>query len=121
MPSEPVKRLRLEYTPEFKRSVRVLSRRYRHIRSDLEPIIDRLVAGERIGDRISGMGFAVWKVRVRNSDVAKGKSSGYRLVYFVSPASSVVLVALYSKLDQGDVTAQQVRRILAKCADDQPE
>ena len=41
MANEP---LPVEYTPEFKRSLRLLAKRYRHIHDDIQPIIDRLVA-----------------------------------------------------------------------------
>jgi mRNA-degrading endonuclease RelE of RelBE toxin-antitoxin system len=52
------------------------------------------------------------KVRVRNSDISKGKSSGYRLIYHVPGPTLVILVTLYSKLDQADISADQIRRIL---------
>lgn len=35
----------IEVAPEFKRSLRSLAKRYRNIRSDLQPIIDALQAG----------------------------------------------------------------------------
>ena len=56
----------------------------------------------------------MFKVRVRNSDIRKGKSAGYRLIYQVKAPTSVVLVTIYSKLDQGDIPAHRIRRILAE-------
>jgi len=41
MPTEPL-RVQVEFTPEFKRNLRALSKKYRHIRSDVQPVIDRL-------------------------------------------------------------------------------
>ncbi|MEO1792117.1 MAG: type II toxin-antitoxin system RelE/ParE family toxin, partial [Cyanobacteria bacterium J06629_19] len=75
MQSEPMK---IEATPEFKRSVRTLSKRYRHIRADIQPVIDRLQEGKVVGDKISGTSYAVFKVRVKNTDIQRGKSGGYR-------------------------------------------
>ena len=111
MPSDesPVQ---LRFTPEFKRNVRALSKKYRHIRSDVKPIIEQLQAGEFVGDRITGSRYVVFKVRVRNSDIDKGKSAGYRLIYNVSRPDLVVLVTIYSKLDQSDIPSDQIRRII---------
>ena len=51
MPSDepPV---RLEFAPEFNRNVRTLSKKYRHMRFDVETVIERLPAGEFVGDGI---------------------------------------------------------------------
>jgi len=104
----------VEFTPEFKRNLRTLSKKYRHIRSDVQPVIEQLQAGEFVGDRISGTHYVVFKVRVRNSDIQKGKSAGYRLIYQVKTPSLAVLVTIYSKLDQADISAEQIRRILTE-------
>ncbi|MEY2976437.1 MAG: hypothetical protein ACO3NK_07345 [Prochlorotrichaceae cyanobacterium] len=66
----------------FKREARYLKKRYRNITSDLETLIEQLRSGERPGDRITGFpDYFVYKVRVKNSDLRKGKSSGYRVIY----------------------------------------
>lgn len=113
MPSEPPQ-VQVEFTLEFKRNLRALSKKYCHIRSDVQPVIEQLQAGEFVGDRISGTRYTVFKVRVRNSDIAKGKSAGYRLIYQVKTPTLAVLVTIYSKLDQADISAEQIRRILAE-------
>ncbi len=80
MPSEP-QALEVVYTSEFKRNLRQLAKKYRHIKSDLQPIIENLIRGKMPGGRIPGTRFEVFKVRVKNSDAAKGKSGGYRIIY----------------------------------------
>jgi mRNA-degrading endonuclease RelE of RelBE toxin-antitoxin system len=117
MPSESGHSVRLAYTSEFKRNLRALARKYRSIRSDLQSVIDQLQSGEIIGDQITGTRFTVFKVRVRNSDIRKGKSSGYRLIYYLETPTSIALVTIYSKLDQGDISPQQLRRILKEFED----
>ncbi|MGB3511536.1 MAG: hypothetical protein WBA93_20315 [Microcoleaceae cyanobacterium] len=54
------------------------SKKYRRIRSDIQPVIEQIQRGNFIGDRLSGMGedFFVLKVRVKNSNIQKGKSAG---------------------------------------------
>jgi mRNA-degrading endonuclease RelE of RelBE toxin-antitoxin system len=113
MPSEPP-RVLVEFTPEFKRNLRALAKKYHHIRSDVEPVIKQLVTGEFVGNQIPGTRYVVYKVRVRNSDIPKGKSSGYRLIYYVKTSILVLLVTIYSKLDQADISAEKIRRILTE-------
>ena len=100
------------FTSEFKRNLRRLAKRYRTIRSDLEPLIERLSAGDTPGDRVKGVGRVVVKVRLPNSDAGRGKSGGYRVVYYVRARDRVILITIYSKSDQGDVTTAQLRRII---------
>ena len=112
MPNEPAEPVQVEFTQEFKRNLRALAKKYRHIRSDVQPVIDQLQAGEVVGDQVPGTRYTIFKVRVRNSDIRKGKRSGYRLVYHLKTPTNVILVTIYSKLDQADISAEQIRRIL---------
>ena len=75
MPNDPPPLINLEVSSEFKRNLRVLAKRYRHIRSDLEPLLAQLQAGKCPGDQIAGINYTVFKVRVNNSDAKRGKSN----------------------------------------------
>ena len=101
------------YTPECKRNLRHLAKKYRRIQDDVQPIIDQLAGGEKPGDQISGVQQEVFKVRVRNSDAKKGKSGGYRLIYLVRSNAEIVLITIYSKSEQGDIPAAEIRKIIA--------
>jgi mRNA-degrading endonuclease RelE of RelBE toxin-antitoxin system len=63
MSSEPAEPVQVEYTPEFKRNLRALAKKYRHIRSDVQPVIDQLRAGEVIGDQVPRTRYTIFKVR----------------------------------------------------------
>jgi mRNA-degrading endonuclease RelE of RelBE toxin-antitoxin system len=112
MPSESSPRVDIRFTPEFKRNLRALAKRYRSIRSDLDPILAQLQAGQLPGDQVTGTGFPIYKARVRNSDAQRGKSGGYRLIYYLQTQTSIILVTLYSKSEQSDISASEVRRIV---------
>jgi mRNA-degrading endonuclease RelE of RelBE toxin-antitoxin system len=114
MPSESSESVpvQVEFTPEFKRNLRALSKKYRHIRSDVQPVIDQLQAGEVMGDQVPGTHYTIFKVRIRNSDIQKGKRSGYRLIYHVKTSKNIILVIIYSKLNQADISAEQIRHTL---------
>ena len=113
MPSETTpSSLDIRFTSEFKRNLRALEKRYRHIRSDIEPIIEQLQAGDFIGDRIPRTGFSLYKVRVSNRDAQRGKSGGYRLIYYLKTSQNVILITIYSKSEQADISTAEVRRII---------
>lgn len=44
--------VQVEFTPEFKRNLRSLAKKYKHIRSDVQPVIERLEVGEIIGYKV---------------------------------------------------------------------
>ncbi len=75
--------VRVLFADEFQRRLRTLAKRYRQIRADVKPVIDQLENGNFVGDQIPGTGYTVLKVRIKNSDIQKGKSAGYRLIYQV--------------------------------------
>lgn len=112
MPNKSEKKLKIVYTPEFKRNLRILAKKYRHIRSDIQPVIKKLQAGEFPGDQIQETGFTLFKVRVQNSDIGKGKRSGYRLIYYIITPINITFVTIYSKTDQSDIPAEKVRHII---------
>jgi mRNA-degrading endonuclease RelE of RelBE toxin-antitoxin system len=113
----------IDLTPEFYRNLRDLNKRYRHIRTDIQTVIQDLEVGNFIGDRISGIGedYVMMKVRVKNRDIQKGKSAGYRLIYQVESPTSVLLLTIYSKSDRSDITAAELRAIAAEFDDDRSE
>lgn len=103
----------VEFTPEFKRNLRKLSKKYRNIRSDVQPVIEQIQKGDFTGDQIPRTGdYTIFKVRVRNRDVSKGKSAGYRLIYYVKNEENVILITIYSKSEQSDISSDQIRKIL---------
>jgi mRNA-degrading endonuclease RelE of RelBE toxin-antitoxin system len=106
----PAREIRI--TPEFQRKLKVLSKKYRQICNDIAPILDQLGRGETLGDRIPGIGFTVMKVRVRNSDTQKGKSGGYRLIYWAELNEVVVLLDIYPKSEQSNFEVTEIRQII---------
>ena len=106
--------IEVDASPTFNRNIRILVKKYRNIRSDIQPVVNQLKRGELLGEEIPGIGFEVFKVRVRNSDVQKGKSGGYRLIYYLKTETSIILLTIYTKSEQADVAADIVRGIIAE-------
>lgn len=106
--------IRVEFTDKFKRNLRALAKKYRSIRKDIQPIILQLEAGELPGDRIAGIDYAILKVRVTNSDIQKGKSGGYRVIYYIKTTTNIILVTIYSKLEREDISTKEIKLILTE-------
>ena len=82
--------------------------------SDVESIIKQLQKGELPGDKITGIGYLVFKLRVKNSDVTKGKSGGYRLIYYCQTATGIILLTMYTKSEQVNILAEDIKKIITQ-------
>jgi mRNA-degrading endonuclease RelE of RelBE toxin-antitoxin system len=104
--------IQIEFTPLFVRFLKHLAKKFRHVRNDLEPLLDQLANGETPGNQIKGTRHTTYKVRVRNTDAQKGISGGYRVIYYLKAIDRVILLAIYSKTDQVDISAHAIRRMM---------
>ncbi|MGI2906321.1 hypothetical protein [Tolypothrix sp. VBCCA 56010] len=50
---------------------------------------------------------------IRNSNIQKGKSAGYRLIYQLESPISILLLTIYSKSDREDIGVKEIRDIVA--------
>ena len=58
------------------------------------------------------MGHTVYKLRLRNTDAKRGKSGGYRIIYYLKSDTEVLLVTIYSKAEQSDIAVEDVVRLI---------
>jgi mRNA-degrading endonuclease RelE of RelBE toxin-antitoxin system len=106
----------VRFADEFEKELYRLSKKYRNIQRDVEPIIQQLEQGIILGDRLTGFGseIYVYKIRVKNSNIQKGKSAGYRLIYLLESATSILLLTIYSKAEKEDITVGDINSILGE-------
>jgi mRNA-degrading endonuclease RelE of RelBE toxin-antitoxin system len=104
----------IRFSDEFKNNLRKLAEKYRNIRKDIQPVLEDLQRGKFQGDQIANIGYTVFKQRVKNSDNQKGKSAGYRVIYYVRTTTSVILITIHSKSKQADIPASEIKRIVEK-------
>ncbi len=100
------------FTHEFKRNLRQLAKKYRRIQKDIAPILTDIQTGNLPGDQIPGVTFEIYKVRARNSDSARGKSGGYRVIYQKKEEGIIILITIYAKTEQSDISANEIQAIL---------
>ncbi len=107
------------YSHEFKRNVRKLLKKYPRLPDDLDEFIDRLQTGNVEGDLLQHVGCEVYKARIKNSDNKKGKSGGYRIIYYCKQNEQIFLVTIYAKSEQEDVSAQKILSIVESLKEEQ--
>ena len=52
--------IEIAFTPEFKRNLRGLAKKYPHIHSDVQPIIEQIQNGALVGDQVQGTGYTIF-------------------------------------------------------------
>ncbi|MBE9158014.1 type II toxin-antitoxin system RelE/ParE family toxin [Nodosilinea sp. LEGE 06152] len=110
--------VQVNFTDRFAKELHRLAKRYRQIQRDIRPIIERLQAGEALGDKIPNLNYTVFKVRVRNTDTQKGKSGGYRILYYLKTETQILLITIYSKSDRADISVTEIQDILNRAEND---
>lgn len=99
-------------TAEFEKNIKHLKRKYPAVTGEVRKLLVRLENDERPGDKVPQVGYDVYKVRLQNPSAGRGKSGGFRVIYYVRLANSVFLLAIYSKTEQSDINLEKIRQVL---------
>lgn len=106
--------LEIFYSDTFKRNVRKLVKKYSRLPNDVDSFIQKLQTGEISGDLIKHVGFDIYKARIKNSNNQKGKSAGYRVIYYFKKEEQLFLMTIYSKSEQADISTAEIQAIIEK-------
>ena len=96
----------------FQKELDRLARKYPKVIDVAASLIETLKGDERPGDKIPHIGYDVYKVRLKNPSARRGKSGGFRVVYYVQLVNSVILLTIYSKTEQTDISPDEIQHIL---------
>lgn len=102
----------IQFTEPFKSRLKKLKKRYGQIKQDIEPLINELQQGKLIGNQITGVSKIIYKARAKNSDIPTGKSGGYRLIYQVVSGEIILLLIIYAKSDQNNISVSEIEKIV---------
>jgi mRNA-degrading endonuclease RelE of RelBE toxin-antitoxin system len=96
-------------THRFERGVKKLKRRYPKITKDLAKAFEQIEDKPEIGVVIPN-DYSIRKIRVASTDMKRGKSGGFRLLYKLlfdeneDNTLSATILFIYAKTDQSDVS-----------------
>lgn len=104
--------LRIEYVPTFLKALKNLGKKYRHIQADVQAFLDSIKTDHFPGERITELGYVVYKAQIKNTDTGKGKSGSYRIVYHYGEPDLILFIVIYSKSDQTDINKRQIAYLI---------
>ena len=94
------------------KDVKKLYRKYKNIKNDLLSLIEILESNPKRGIHL-GKNF--YKIRIKNSDNSKGKSGGYRVIYYLlNENNEVWILKVYSKSDIDNISDEYIFSLLNK-------
>lgn len=99
-------------TKYFKQQARLLKKDYPCIRKDLKELSWMLKDNPKCG---KSLGKKTYKIRLKSSDIPKGKRSGYRVItYVLDESKNVRLLTIYAKPQKSTITDYELKIILQK-------
>ena len=103
------------FSDSFQTSVKQLKKRYARVADDLKRAVHALQADPTIGNLIPD-DYGARKLRLPNSSAQRGKSGGFRLIYYVQDDQrrALWLLLLYSKSDQENVSPSELRQLMGQ-------
>jgi mRNA-degrading endonuclease RelE of RelBE toxin-antitoxin system len=108
-------------SPEFQKDFKHLKRKYPAVNAEVRKLVLQLENDERLGDRIPDVGYEVYKVRLSNPSASRGKSGGFRVIYYVQLVDKLHLIAIYSKTEQVDISPDEIREFIENLDEDESE
>lgn len=106
--------INFDYTPEFLKSAKILSKRYRSFADDLKYLRDEIIKNPLAGDDLGG---GVRKIRMAIKSKGKGKRGGARVISLTVAVdkrmSKVTFIYVYDKSDMANVSDNKIKQILS--------
>lgn len=106
--------------PQFKDEIKRLSRKYHHLENDISRFYqDFLNNPIQNAFAIPGYERKLWKTRMRSTDQQKGKSGGFRIIFYLDEAKpdKVYFLTIYSKSEREDLSSSQLWEIYKRFID----
>ena len=96
--------------PEFDKNVKKLYKKYHHIKTDLQKLVEALIENPKSGTPLIN---SCYKIRVANSSVPTGKSGGFRVItYYVDSKNNIYLLTIYSKSETDTISDSNIIELL---------
>jgi mRNA-degrading endonuclease RelE of RelBE toxin-antitoxin system len=101
------------FSDEFLRNLKDLRKKYRHIEDDVEDFAQSIKNGETPGDRLQGTGdYVMYKARVASRDMQRGKSGGFRVIYYLQTEDKTIAITIYAKTERADISTADLMELI---------
>ena len=106
--------------PDFEKSAKSLSKKYRSLRSDIDALITSLEKNPFQGDELTP---GIRKIRMAITSKGRGKSGGARVItktiVYTETEGKIYLLEIYDKADASTVDVEILKQIVAGLGLDQ--
>ena len=99
----------IEYSENFLKEAKKLSKKFKLIKSDLKQAVEELQNKEDLGVYL---GYNLYKKRLANSSIPAGKSGGFRIIIYQKIEEKIVLISIYSKTQKETLSDDELKAIL---------
>ena len=99
---------------QFEKEFKQLQKKYPKILLDVREFKDELIQAKiPIGDKVEDFGgLEIYKARIKNSSANRGKSGGFRIIYYIKINEMIALLSIYSKSDKENLEDKEKTMIL---------
>jgi len=97
-------------TPDFKKQLKKLNKKYRSIKDDIKELIELLEKEPTLGIQLYDN---VYKIRMAISSTNKGKSGGARIItYIITEDKELYFIAIFDKKQIDNISKNQIFELL---------
>lgn len=101
--------MNIEYTDNFLKEAKQLSKKFKLLKQDLKEIIQDITINKDFG---TDLGSNLYKKRLKNSSIPTGKSGGFRVIIYYQVENSIVLISIYSKTQKDSISDEEIEDII---------
>jgi mRNA-degrading endonuclease RelE of RelBE toxin-antitoxin system len=109
----------VEVSPEFIRDIKPLAKKYHSLKTSVDNLQKQLIDNPFLGD---AYGNGIFKVRLADESKGKGKSGGFRVMYYHLEKTEngivILLTNIYDKSELGTISKRDAMRQLTKIVDE---
>jgi mRNA-degrading endonuclease RelE of RelBE toxin-antitoxin system len=106
---------RVLFTAEFKRKAKPLSKKYHTLKDNIDNLGLRLVENPFSGE---SYGSNLYKIRLADESKGKGKSGGFRVMYYLAIQNKdtidILLITIFDKAEADTIKKKDAESLLQK-------
>jgi len=104
--------LKITKLETFAKEAKRLYKKYKKLPDDLKILVKELNDNPKAGIYL---GANCYKIRLANSSIPTGKSSGFRVIYYYYDGElDIYLLTIFSKRDMGNISDEKIMELLQK-------
>lgn len=102
----------IQYTHEFEKEIKRLSKKYLSLKKDFKLLLETLSLNPKTG---ASLGNDCFKIRLLITSKGRGKSGGARVITHVAIIEeTIILISIYDKSEQSAITDVEIKARLRK-------